>query len=265
VEAALEAVKDRLSSTHALLVTRGAQGMSLLEGAGRHVVHHRGRVRSVFDVSGAGDTARAALSLAVAADVELRQAMALADLAAGTAVGKAGTATVSPEEVLMDAFAGSRMPDWRVIGRDEAAELAASWRTEGLRVGFTNGCFDILHPGHLSVLRHARSVCDRLIVGLNDDASVTRLKGEGRPINPDRHRALMLAALESVDRVVLFAEDTPEELIRALAPDVLVKGADYAADDLPGAAFVKARGGEVILAPLEPGLSTTSIVERLKG
>jgi D-beta-D-heptose 7-phosphate kinase / D-beta-D-heptose 1-phosphate adenosyltransferase len=265
VEAALEAVKDRLSSTHALLVTRGAQGMSLLEGAGRHVVHHRGRVRSVFDVSGAGDTALAALSLAVAAGGELRQAMALADLAAGTAVGKAGTATVSPEEVLMDAFAGSRMPDWRVIGRDEAAELAASWRTEGLRVGFTNGCFDILHPGHLSVLRHARSVCDRLIVGLNDDASVTRLKGEGRPINPDRHRALMLAALESVDRVVLFAEDTPEELIRALAPDVLVKGADYAADDLPGAAFVKARGGEVILAPLEPGLSTTSIVERLKG
>lgn len=262
-ESALAALMARMDRTEALLVTRGAQGMSLLRG-GDPVVHRKGRARQVFDVSGAGDTALAALCLGVAAGVDLRDAMALADLAAGTAVGKLGTATVTPDEVLEDAFAGARMPDWRVIDRDEAAELAENWRAEGLKVGFTNGCFDILHPGHLSVLRHARAACDRLVVGLNDDASVARLKGRERPINPAGHRALMLASLESVDRVVLFAEDTPQALIEAVRPDVLVKGADYAADDLPGAAFIKSYGGEIVLAPLEPGLSTTRLVERLQ-
>ena len=263
-EAALRVLKDRLGETSALLVTRGGQGMSLLDSEGR-VAHHRARPRSVFDVSGAGDTALAALSLAVAAGIDLTDAMALADLAAGTAVGKAGTATVTPEEVLQDAEGGQEAPDWRVISRETASSLAAQWRREGLRVGFTNGCFDILHPGHLAVLRHARSVCDRLIVGLNSDASVRRLKGPSRPVNDAHTRAVMLAWLEMVDRVVIFEEDTPEDLIRAIEPHVLVKGADYIADDLPGAAFVKSRGGEVVLAPLVEGLSTSNIVKKLSG
>lgn len=262
VEAALEALKARLGATPALIVTRGSKGMSLIEKGRVH--HHRARPRSVYDVSGAGDTALAALSLAVAAGLALTDAMALADLAAGTAVGKAGTATVSPEELLDAAIPGAGDVDWRVLTREQAAATVQSWHRDGLKVGFTNGCFDILHPGHLASLRHARSVCDRLVVGLNSDASVTRLKGEGRPVNPAAHRAAMLAALESVDRVVVFEEDTPEALIQAIAPDVLVKGADYKPDDLPGAAFVKARGGEIVIAPLQPGFSTTALVERMK-
>ena len=262
VEAALGALKSRLPQTTSLIVTRGGKGMSLI--ADGKVSHHRSRPRSVYDVSGAGDTALAALSLGVAAGLSLGDTMALADLAAGTAVGKAGTATVSPEEILDEAVQGADDADWRVISRQQAADVVQSWHREGLKVGFTNGCFDILHPGHLSALRHARSVCDRLVVGLNSDASVSRLKGPQRPVNAAPHRAAMLAALECVDRVVVFDEDTPEELIRAIAPDVLVKGADYKADDLPGAAFVKARGGEVIIAPLQPGFSTTSIVEKMK-
>jgi D-beta-D-heptose 7-phosphate kinase/D-beta-D-heptose 1-phosphate adenosyltransferase len=252
-----------LGETRAILVTRSAKGMALLEGEGA-VTHHRSRPRSVFDVSGAGDTALAALSLAMAAGVSLAEAMALADTAAGAAVAKPGTATVSPDEVLQDAEGGAGAPDWRILSRRDAAELSASWRAQGLKVGFTNGCFDILHPGHLAALRHARSVCDRLVVGLNDDESVRRLKGPERPINSVGQRAQMLASLETVDRVVVFEEDTPEALIQALNPHVLVKGADYRAQDLPGAAFVTANGGEVVLAPLQEGLSTTGIVERIK-
>ena len=263
-EAALAALKARLPETEALLVTRGAAGMCLLDGQGRFH-HHRSGPRAVFDVSGAGDTALAALSLGLAGGLALAEAMALADLAAGVAVGKPGTAVVAPEEILEDAEGGAEAPDWRVMDRADAAALCRRWREDGLVVGFTNGCFDILHPGHLAVLRHAASVCDRLVVGLNADASVRRLKGADRPVNDAWTRAVMLASLEMVDRVVVFEEDTPQALIEALAPDVLIKGADYAADDLPGAAFVKARGGRVILAPLVPGVSTTGFVDRLKG
>ncbi|WP_019961756.1 D-glycero-beta-D-manno-heptose 1-phosphate adenylyltransferase [Woodsholea maritima] len=262
--AALHAVKARLPETAALLVTRGGQGMSLLDPQGQ-IHHHRSKPRSVFDVSGAGDTALAALSLSVAAKVSLDRAMGFADLAAGVAVGKTGTATVSPEEILRDTAPGAESPDWRVMAWDDLADQVTSWRAEGLKVGFTNGCFDILHPGHLSVLRFAKASCDRLIVGLNSDASVKRLKGEERPINNQATRAQMLASLETVDRVVIFDEETPEDLIRTLNPHCLIKGADYVADDLPGAAFLKAQGGEVLLAPLEAGLSTTNIVAKIKG
>ncbi|MEO1038097.1 MAG: D-glycero-beta-D-manno-heptose 1-phosphate adenylyltransferase [Pseudomonadota bacterium] len=262
-EAALSTVLGALKTTSALIATRGGRGMSLLKRGGA-VTHHRARPRSVFDVSGAGDTALAALSLCMAGGIDLEDAIGLADLAAGAAVGKAGTACVNPDEVLAEAVGGSAAPGWRVPARSDAAELAQGWRAEGLRVGFTNGCFDILHPGHLSVLRFAKAACDRLIVGLNSDASVRRLKGAERPINNAEDRALMLASLESVDRVVVFEEDTPEALIQAIRPDVLIKGADYQADDLPGAAFIKSYGGEVRLAPLEAGRSTTALVERLK-
>jgi D-beta-D-heptose 7-phosphate kinase/D-beta-D-heptose 1-phosphate adenosyltransferase len=263
-EAALKAFKARLSQTDALLVTRGGAGMSLLAADGS-ISHHRSKPRSVFDVSGAGDTALAALSLAMAAGMPLDDAMALADLAAGVAVSKAGTAVVTPADIYADMRGDDAPPTWRVVTRQQVARIAQDWRERGLKVGFTNGCFDLLHPGHLAVLRHAASVCDRLVVGLNTDASVKRLKGETRPINDEATRALMLASLHMVDRVVLFGEETPQDLIEALCPDVMIKGSDYKADDLPGAAFVKARGGEVVLAPLVDGLSTTNLIEKMSG
>ncbi|XBQ15728.1 MAG: D-glycero-beta-D-manno-heptose 1-phosphate adenylyltransferase [Oceanicaulis sp.] len=262
-EAALDALLGRLARTDALLVTRGAQGMSL-KTRGGEIAHNRSRPRDVFDVSGAGDTALAALSLGLAAGYPMVEAMALADLAAGVAVTKPGTAVVAPEEIVQDAALGEDAPDWRVIGRDSAAELADRWRGQGLKVGFTNGCFDILHPGHLAVLRFAASHCDRLIVGLNSDDSVRRLKGPDRPVNDTQTRAVMLASLEMVDRVVVFEEDTPEALIRKVRPAVMIKGADYKADDLPGASFMKETGGEVLLAPLLEGRSTTGLINKLR-
>lgn len=262
-ENALKALSKIVPQTTALIVTRGAGGMSLRTATGTFS-HHSSRPREVFDVSGAGDTALAALSLSLAAGVDLSECMAIADLAAGVAVTKPGTAIVEPYEILDDAGIGEQAPDWRVMSREDAATLCAHWREQGLKVGFTNGCFDILHPGHLSVLRYAASACDRLIVGLNSDASVSRLKGEDRPINSQQSRAVMLASLEMTDRIVVFEDDTPEELIQALKPDVMIKGADYQVDDLPGAAFIKANGGEVLLAPLLDGLSTTRIVEKMK-
>jgi len=260
---ALRALKSKLSRTQAVMVTRGASGMTLLDENDR-IHHHRSIPREVFDVSGAGDTALAGLSLALAAKASFHDAMAFADLAAGIAVSKPGTACVSPEEVLDSAQDGREAPDWRVMRRADLAQLSSSWRQDGLKVGFTNGCFDLLHPGHLSVLRHAASVCDRLIVGLNADASVKRLKGESRPINDEMTRATMLASLEMVDRVVIFGEDTPAELIEILAPHVMIKGADYVADELPGADFMRRTGGEIVLAPLMDGQSTTNIVNRMR-
>ncbi|MFP4519521.1 MAG: D-glycero-beta-D-manno-heptose 1-phosphate adenylyltransferase [Oceanicaulis sp.] len=261
--AALTVLKAVLPETRALLVTRGAAGMTLLDCDGT-ASHHRATPREVFDVSGAGDTALAALSLAMAAGVTLNEAMALADLCAGVAVTKPGTAVVKPDEVVEASAISEDAPDWRVLGRERACELAGTWRRQGLRVGFTNGCFDILHPGHLAVLRFAASACDRLIVGLNADDSVRRLKGENRPVNDEETRAVMLASLEMVDRVVIFEEDTPEALIRALRPHVMIKGADYTVDALPGAAFMRETGGEVLLAPLLEGRSTSMIVEKMK-
>ena len=260
---ALMALKTSLARTDAVMVTRGGAGMTLLDENGA-VHHHRSRPREVYDVSGAGDTALAGLSLAMAAGAALKDAMAFADLAAGVAVGKPGTATVSPEEVLDAAEAGQEAPDWRIMSRPAMAKLSHEWRQNGLKVGFTNGCFDLLHPGHLSVLRHAASVCDRLIVGLNADASVKRLKGENRPINDEMTRATMLASLEMVDRVVIFQEDTPAALIEEVAPHVMIKGADYVAEELPGADFMRRSGGEIVLAPLMDGLSTTNIVNKLR-
>jgi D-beta-D-heptose 7-phosphate kinase/D-beta-D-heptose 1-phosphate adenosyltransferase len=263
-EAALNALKAKLNETDALVVTRGGAGMSLLD-VGGGVIHHRSKPRSVFDVSGAGDTALAALSLALAANIDLPDAMALADLAAGVAVSKAGTAVVTPADIYADMRGDDAPPTWRIITREQGAEIARDWRDRGLRVGFTNGCFDLLHPGHLSVLRHAASVCDRLVVGLNTDASVKALKGETRPINDQATRALMLASLHMVDRVILFGEETPETLIQALRPDVMIKGADYAGKPLAGADFIKSIGGEVVLAPLVDGLSTTNLIQKMAG
>ncbi len=273
IEAAARLVM-RQAKASAILATRSERGMILVERDGpAHVVGSR--AREVFDVSGAGDTVIASLALAYASGRSLEQAMHIANAAAGVVVGKLGTATADLAEILEEldlqdqeagnagtepggALAGlSSLP--RVLG------LAARWKAQGLSVGFTNGCFDILHPGHVATLAAARAACDRLVVGLNDDASVARLKGPSRPVHPLAARAQVIAAIRHVDAVVAFADDTPLALITALLPDVLVKGDDYAPDQVVGAMEVKAAGGRVVLARLVPGMSTTATIARVRG
>ena len=253
------------AAADAILVTRSEKGMTLVEASGA-VQSVPARARAVFDVSGAGDTVIAAMALCVAAGRTLAQAMHIANAAASVVVSKPGTATATVPEVLREL--GARDED--VPDADgarplpEVQALVARWKAQGLKVGLTNGCFDILHPGHVSLLAQARAGCDRLVVALNTDASVRRLKGPSRPVNPLDGRARVVAALRHVDAVVAFDEPTPLELIRTLLPDVLVKGADYTLDQVVGADVVQAAGGRVLLASLVPGVSTTGIVARMR-
>ena len=250
----------------ALLCTRAEKGMTLVR-ADDGVDSVPAEAREVFDVSGAGDTVIAALALTHAAGHPLPEAMRIANAAAGIVVGKLGTATVSADELAhaLRAGSGSTPGEDALLDRDAAVRLVRDWQAHGLRVGFTNGCFDILHAGHVALLRAARRRCDRLVVALNTDASVARLKGPTRPINGLADRAAVISALAAVDAVVGFAEDTPLELIRVLLPDVLVKGADYSVETVVGADLVQAAGGEVVLIDLVPGRSTTGLVARLAG
>ncbi|RAK61203.1 D-glycero-beta-D-manno-heptose 1-phosphate adenylyltransferase [Phenylobacterium hankyongense] len=252
-----------LWEARAILVTRAAKGVSLAV-RGEPVRHVPTAPREVFDVSGAGDTTLAALGLALAAGAPLNDAIAFAQLASGVAVGKVGTATVSPEELVEATISAHMAPaEAKIATPQRMADEVARWRAKGLRVGFTNGCFDILHKGHVAYLAQARAWCDRLIVGLNSDDSVRALKGEGRPVNDLESRALVLAGLGSVDLVVPFEDDTPLKLIEAARPDVLVKGADYAESEVVGADLVKAWGGEVRLAQIVDGYSTTAAIARM--
>lgn len=239
----------------------GADGASPPAGA----VHHLpAEAREVFDVSGAGDTVVATLATAMAVEVPLPEAAALANVAAGIVVGKVGTAAVHAAE-LEDALRHQDLEgaEAKILPLSRALERMEEWRRRGFTVGFTNGCFDLLHPGHLSLLRQARNACDRLVVGLNSDASVTRLKGPSRPVQNEGARAAVLASLSMVDAVVIFAEDTPRRLIEALRPDVLIKGADYTVDQVVGADLVQSWGGRVLLAALKPGQSTTETIRRM--
>jgi D-beta-D-heptose 7-phosphate kinase/D-beta-D-heptose 1-phosphate adenosyltransferase len=252
-----------LWATKGVLVTRAGKGMSLGM-RGEAVRHFPTARREVFDASGAGDTALAALGLAVAAGVAMDEAIAFAQLASGVAVGKAGTATVGADELVEAVLtARSALIDGKVVTSQRMAEEVARWRAQGLRIGFTNGCFDILHRGHVAYLAQARAWCDRLIVGVNSDASVRELKGEGRPVNDLESRALVLAGLASVDLVAPFEDLTPVRLIEAARPDILVKGADYSEDQVVGADLVKSWGGEVRLAELVDGYSTTAAIARM--
>lgn len=260
-EAALREVMGRTASLQHLIVTRGGAGMTILPRDGRPSVH-RSEPRDVYDVSGAGDTTIAALALATAGGAALAQAAQLANRAAGVAVSKVGTAAVRADEVAADAWRGS-VHVAPVDGLDVAVERVAKWRADGHRIGFTNGCYDLLHVGHLATFEHARSQCDRLVVGVNADASVRRLKGPARPINTDADRARMVAALGPVDAVVVFEEDTAESVIAALKPDVYVKGGDYQVDQLPETPLVRSYGGEIVLAPLQPGRSTTGMLKKM--
>jgi D-beta-D-heptose 7-phosphate kinase/D-beta-D-heptose 1-phosphate adenosyltransferase len=260
VETALAEARRSLPA-RSVVVTRAAQGMSYISGdeAPRHV---SGKAREVFDVSGAGDTSLAALAAAIIAGATLEEAVSVAILASGIAVGKSGTATVSAAELLEAAEATTQNRKAGLLTVDAMVGQIERWREAGLSIGFTNGVFDILHPGHVRLLEEARSQCDRLIVGLNSDASVRRLKGPERPVNDAGARSQVLCGLAAVDGVVIFEEDTPLNLITALRPDVLVKGGDYSRATIIGADVVEACGGKVIIVELVPGQSTTSIIAR---
>ena len=260
--AARQALAD--SAATAILATRSEKGMMLV--TAEDMLSVPTRAREVFDVSGAGDTVVATLALAHASGMSLAQAMHVANAAAGVVVSKLGTATVSVDEVVheldeQDHAADHDLPGLRSLER--AAGMVARWKAQGLRVGFTNGCFDILHPGHVALLKAARAGCDRLVMALNTDASVSRLKGPTRPVNDLNSRAQVIAAIRYVDCVVSFDDPTPIALIRRLLPDVLVKGADYTVETVVGSDVVQAAGGRVLLVDLVSGQSTTAIVQRM--
>ena len=262
IEAAIARALE-LWEARGVLVTRAAKGVSLGL-RGQPVRHFRTTAREVYDASGAGDTALAAIGLALATGAPIERAIALGQLAAGVAVNKAGTATVSPNELIEAVFsAHTALADGKVATPRRMVEEVARWRAQGLKIGFTNGCFDILHKGHVAYLAQARSWCDRLIVGVNSDASVRALKGEGRPVNDLESRALVLAGLRSVDLVAPFEDSTPLNLIEAARPDVLIKGADYAEADVVGGDLVKGWGGEVRLAAIVEGYSTSAAIARV--
>jgi D-beta-D-heptose 7-phosphate kinase/D-beta-D-heptose 1-phosphate adenosyltransferase len=253
----------RVVACEAVLITRSEDGMSL-HVEGQSPVHIPAYAVKVRDVSGAGDTVAAVMAVLLAMRTPFEFAMRAANAAAAVVVGKRGTSTVSLTELRHRILPSATLApedkivfDWSLLD-----ERLAAWRRQGLRIGFTNGCFDLLHRGHVKLLAEARSACDRLVVGLNSDASTSRLKGNGRPINPAEGRAEVLAALEAVDLVVVFEEDTPLELIKRVQPAVLVKGADYRLDEVIGRDVVEHAGGDVVLIPLVPGHSTTGMVKR---
>ncbi|MEY9386516.1 D-beta-D-heptose 7-phosphate kinase/D-beta-D-heptose 1-phosphate adenosyltransferase [Bradyrhizobium japonicum] len=257
----------RLADCEAILVTQGEHGMTLVPRNGE-AVHVPAVPVKVRDVSGAGDTVAAALAVSLAAGADWDTALRMANAAAAVAVGKQGTASVSAAElrrkILPHAYLAAE--EKIVLEPDTLDAQLAEWRRQDLRVGFTpNGCFDILHPGHVKVLTAARGACDRLIVGLNSDASVRRLKGADRPVQDERARAEVLAALEAVDLVVIFEEDTPIDLITRIKPSALVKGGDYTREQVVGHEVVEAAGGIVVLVDILQGFSTTALVHRARG
>jgi D-beta-D-heptose 7-phosphate kinase/D-beta-D-heptose 1-phosphate adenosyltransferase len=220
--------------------------------------------RAVADVSGAGDTLVATFAAMLAGGATLPEAARVANVAAGLAVAKPGTATVTGAELLGALHRQELLAfDDKMVTLEQAVAQLAEWRRAGARIGFTNGCFDLIHPGHVRLLNKARARCDRLVVALNTDASVQRLKGPTRPVQSELARSTVMASIGAVDLVVLFDEDTPLELITALRPDLLFKGADYRIDQVVGANEVQSYGGKVSLIDLEEGHSTTNIIKRM--
>lgn len=246
----VEFLMDSLKVSYVLL-TQGAEGMTLFQ-KGADPFHVSATAHEVFDVSGAGDTVMSTLAVAFSSGASIQDAVVLANRAAGIVVSKVGTSVISADQL------DGRLPNlpWQ--------DQIARWKQKGDIIGFTNGCFDCLHTGHLHLLRQARKSCQRLVVGLNSDASVRRLKGETRPLQTEDVRATILEALPEVDLVVLFDEDTPLGLIQAMMPDVLIKGADYTVDKVVGADVVKQNGGRVVLAELLRGYSTTKMTQRME-
>jgi D-beta-D-heptose 7-phosphate kinase/D-beta-D-heptose 1-phosphate adenosyltransferase len=246
-----------------LLVTRSERGMTMV-GRDIDVISLGAEAREVFDVTGAGDTVIATLAAAISLDLPMADALALANLAASLVVAKIGVAQVTPAE-LKSALHRRGFGGRGLVAAPELKVILDDARQRGDRIVMTNGCFDILHAGHVAYLEEARALGDQLVVAVNDDASVARLKGPSRPITPLQDRMAVLAGLAAVDWVVPFADDTPAELIRALQPDVLVKGGDWKIEQIAGAESVLANGGEVRVLAFKPGRSTTAIVEAIRG
>jgi len=246
-----------------VLATRSEQGLSIIKK--NDIAHFPTRARQVFDVSGAGDTVISAYSIATATGLTSTEAALFANAAAAVSVSKRGTSVVTFHEVKAELLRQGSIfkSESTVVDWDSAHAQTTAWQKSGEQVGFTNGCFDILHYGHVSLLERAKNHCDRLIVGLNNDNSVTRLKGPDRPINTEMDRTAVIAALRCVDMVVLFEDDTPLELITHLQPDVLFKGADYSIEQVVGRDIVEGRGGRVVLLELEHGRSTTNVAKNL--
>lgn len=268
----IETKEDLVTAAHkvietcdlkAMVVTLGPEGMSLIEDSG-NIEHLPTQALEVFDVSGAGDTVIATLAVCLAAGAPLAKAMHLANTAAGLVVAKVGTAIVHQDELLAALHCQEvQAHEKKIVSREKAHDQVQKWKRRGNRIVFTNGCFDLLHPGHIHLLSQAKKAGDRLIVGLNTDYSVQKLKGPQRPIQHESDRAFVLSSLEGVDLVVLFEEETPFELIQILKPDVLVKGADYKIDQVIGAPFVQSYGGQILLIDLLKGQSTTRMVAKM--
>ena len=244
-----------------MVVTLGNHGMLVVPADGAETAVPAMR-HEVYDVTGAGDTAIAVLTLALAARAPLAQAAELANAAAGVSVTQVGAVAVSAASI-RDALAAH--PEGKLLSRQELAARAATWRTAGKRIVVSNGCFDLLHAGHLSLLSHAAKLGDVLVLAINSDASVRRLKGPERPLVPQAERAALLAALTFVDAVTIFDEDTPLEVLQAVKPHVLVKGGDYQPSEVVGRELVEAGGGRVVIVPLMPEKSTSSLVARIRG
>jgi D-beta-D-heptose 7-phosphate kinase/D-beta-D-heptose 1-phosphate adenosyltransferase len=245
-----------------LLITRSEEGMSLFSRGG-DAVHIPTVAREVFDVSGAGDTVLATLAVGIASGLQMAEAARLANISAGIAVGKLGTSIVTPQEIIDTVALSHRDSDSKIKTLDVLAAIITAERSRGRRVVFTNGCFDLLHAGHVKYLQKARCLGDILVLGLNSDASVRRLKGEKRPLISEEERAHILAALDCIDYVIVFDEDTPLELITALKPDIRAKGGDYTLEGVVGRDFVEAYGGRVELVSFVDGKSTSNIIERV--
>ncbi len=246
----------------AILVTRSGEGMTLV--TADTLIHLPAETREVTDVTGAGDTVVAVLAVAMAANVPLADAARLANIAAGVVVGRHSTAVATTHDISAALLRQEMLPaEAKFADLPTALSRLAVWRREGRKIGFTNGCYDLLHPGHISLITQAKNACDRLVVGLNSDASIRRLKGVGRPAQTEAARATVMASLAHVDLVVIFGEDTPLALIEAIRPDVLVKGADYDRAKVVGGNLVESYGGKVLLAELMPSYSTTATIAAL--
>jgi D-beta-D-heptose 7-phosphate kinase/D-beta-D-heptose 1-phosphate adenosyltransferase len=246
-----------------IVITRSEMGVTVMQRGGM-ALHIASRARQVVDVTGAGDTAIAVLALALGSGAGLVEAAHAANIAAGIAVGRRGTAAVSRSDLLAELGGPGRAAgasSGKVLNAAELVRRVRAWKREGLRVGFTNGCFDLLHVGHVRLLEFAKASCDRLVVAVNSDASVRRLKGSSRPVNSDIDRVEMLGALSMIDAVHVFGEDTPLKLIELLQPDVMVKGADYRVDEIVGAEVVQGMGGQVLRFDLVPNKSSTRMIE----
>lgn len=243
-----------------MVVTLGHRGMLVVPLQGQDVAVPAIQ-REVYDVTGAGDTAISVLALSLAAHSSVLEAAQLANAAAGVSVGQIGAVAVDAASI-RDALAAR--PDGKILKREDLLARAATWRMAGKRIVFTNGCFDLLHAGHLSLLSQAAKLGDILVLAINSDASVRRLKGPERPLVPQEDRAAVLAALGFVDAVTIFDEDTPLEVLQSVRPHVLVKGGDYRLDQVVGRELMEATGGRVVLVPLTPEKSTTALVERIR-